>query len=222
MDGGIDYSAFSRAQLEDALTRIDKDRYPRNYESLVRELQVRPTVPPVAGAPRDLRKWVIGLGWYQLLATGALLVKMVSTGSELSVFQRLAQLQHWIVPIAITFVFVILATTTAVAGVLLARGNRFGLYFSIASFAAQTVTLTFPGFSYQYVPGLALRAYLSDESFGFTALLGPDSHITYGGSDPLYISVDVLAIFALVLLLKFMRRDGVPDVPISNGRFGAG
>jgi hypothetical protein len=220
MDGGIDYSAFSRAQLEDALTRIDKDRYPRNYESLVRELQVRPMVSPVASAPRDLRKWVIVLGWYQLLATGALLVKIVGTGSELSVFQQLAQFQYRVVLIAVTFGFAILAITTAVAGVLTVRGNRFGLYFGIASFAAQAVTLTVPGFSYRYIPGLALQAYWSSESFGFTALLGPDSHITYGGSDPVYISVDVLAVFALVLLLKFMRRDS--EVSISNGRFGAG
>jgi hypothetical protein len=52
MDGDIDYSRFSRAQLEDALTRVDRARYPRNYENLRRELDARAPEPhQVARAP---------------------------------------------------------------------------------------------------------------------------------------------------------------------------
>jgi uncharacterized YccA/Bax inhibitor family protein len=42
MDGDIDYSTFERPQLEEALTNIDRDRYPNNYQNLVRELSIRP------------------------------------------------------------------------------------------------------------------------------------------------------------------------------------
>ena len=42
MDGGIDYSQYSREQLEGALLRIDRSRYPLNLERLTRELESRP------------------------------------------------------------------------------------------------------------------------------------------------------------------------------------
>jgi hypothetical protein len=42
-DGTIDYSRYTRAQLLDALTRIDGNRYPLNFQALNRELAVRPT-----------------------------------------------------------------------------------------------------------------------------------------------------------------------------------
>jgi hypothetical protein len=45
MDGDIDYSQFSRAQLEEALTRIEPTRFPRNYENLRRELATRAPEP---------------------------------------------------------------------------------------------------------------------------------------------------------------------------------
>jgi uncharacterized membrane protein YjgN (DUF898 family) len=41
VDGEIDYSAYSRAQLEDAVERIDRRRFPVNYEHLVAELEGR-------------------------------------------------------------------------------------------------------------------------------------------------------------------------------------
>jgi hypothetical protein len=40
-DGEIDYAKFSRDQLEDALTRIDRDDYPQNYANLRAELERR-------------------------------------------------------------------------------------------------------------------------------------------------------------------------------------
>jgi hypothetical protein len=45
MDGDIDYSRYSRAQLEEALTRIDRSKYPVNYENLRRELDARAPEP---------------------------------------------------------------------------------------------------------------------------------------------------------------------------------
>jgi hypothetical protein len=41
-DGDIDYRTFTRAQLEDALQRIDPGQYPLNHSRLVRELAARP------------------------------------------------------------------------------------------------------------------------------------------------------------------------------------
>ena len=40
-DGEIDYSRYTRAQLEDAITRVDRTLYPLNYEHLVAELERR-------------------------------------------------------------------------------------------------------------------------------------------------------------------------------------
>lgn len=38
MDGQIDYGRYTRAQLEDAVQRIDPQRYPRNHQALLAEL----------------------------------------------------------------------------------------------------------------------------------------------------------------------------------------
>jgi hypothetical protein len=40
-DGTVSYTTYSRAQLVEALSRIDRSRYPRNFAALNRELQLR-------------------------------------------------------------------------------------------------------------------------------------------------------------------------------------
>jgi hypothetical protein len=40
-DGEIDFTQYSRENLEKALARIDRDSYPRNYENLLKELAAR-------------------------------------------------------------------------------------------------------------------------------------------------------------------------------------
>jgi hypothetical protein len=50
-DGQIDYSSYTQAQLEDALTRIDPAAYPMNHQSLVAELQRRATAPMARSTP---------------------------------------------------------------------------------------------------------------------------------------------------------------------------
>jgi hypothetical protein len=44
-DGAIDYSSYDRAQLEDALSNIDRNQYPKNYEHLTRDLARRARQP---------------------------------------------------------------------------------------------------------------------------------------------------------------------------------
>jgi hypothetical protein len=36
-DGEIEYRTFTRAQLDEALERIDRQRFPRNYQQLTAE-----------------------------------------------------------------------------------------------------------------------------------------------------------------------------------------
>lgn len=61
VDGDIDYSKYGRPELEDALSRIDRDLWPKNYANLTRELANRPppTAPPLkakASANSDAMK----------------------------------------------------------------------------------------------------------------------------------------------------------------------
>lgn len=46
MDGDIDYSKYGRPELDDALKRIDRDLWPRNYANLTREIASRPPEQP--------------------------------------------------------------------------------------------------------------------------------------------------------------------------------
>jgi len=50
VDGEIDFRGFDRAQLEDALRRIDRTRYPVNYQRALAELERR-RAGPAAGWP---------------------------------------------------------------------------------------------------------------------------------------------------------------------------
>jgi hypothetical protein len=55
-DNDIDYGQYTRDQLSEALTNIDRRRYPQNYEHLVTEIAVRDSgsryVPPPERAKR--------------------------------------------------------------------------------------------------------------------------------------------------------------------------
>lgn len=46
IDGQVDYSAYTRSQLFDAIRHIDRARYPVNLANLERALAVRPPDPP--------------------------------------------------------------------------------------------------------------------------------------------------------------------------------
>jgi uncharacterized membrane protein YjgN (DUF898 family) len=49
-DGQIDYSRYTRAQLEDAVSRIDRNLYPLNYQRLLAELERRRAAEAEAAA----------------------------------------------------------------------------------------------------------------------------------------------------------------------------
>jgi hypothetical protein len=62
IDGQVDCSRYTRAQLFDALRHIDGARYPLNLASLERELATRPPDPPpepvaVKPFPEELDRW---------------------------------------------------------------------------------------------------------------------------------------------------------------------
>src|SRR5579862_5722202 len=50
IDGEIDYGSYTLEQLEDALGRIDRRQYPRNYQNLVQEAERRRAAAPAAAA----------------------------------------------------------------------------------------------------------------------------------------------------------------------------
>ena len=94
-DGEIDFRSYTRAQLEDARSRIDRERYPQNYKNLSAELLSGPkqamSVAPLPPAPRNV-SYAVRLLW-ATLAVGALrlvvvfphLPKTLSFGTEVGV-----------------------------------------------------------------------------------------------------------------------------------------
>jgi hypothetical protein len=195
MDGDIDYSKFSRIDLVEALTRIDKQRYPKNYANLLKEVGARPPAVPTERHSRDLSKWVMWIGWYQLAASLIFVHTLLLSVSPAT----------WIISwMAIALLG--LAALTATAGVFTVRGHRLGPYLSILSFASQVVSLTVPGFAYQYAPLLAVYVSWTSATMGVTGLIGPDSKIRVGDTDPTYLAIDALAVVALVVLVTYVRR----------------
>jgi hypothetical protein len=78
-DGTIDYSTFSRAQLVEALSRINRSRYPRNFETLKRELDSRgPEASPVIPATSKRRPFLV---WLIVVTTGLEFLFMAIVGS---------------------------------------------------------------------------------------------------------------------------------------------
>jgi hypothetical protein len=73
-DGNINFQSYTRAQLQDALSRIDRERYPQNYKKLVAELSSRRdetfNVVALPPKPRSV-SYAIWLLW-ATLALGAL------------------------------------------------------------------------------------------------------------------------------------------------------
>jgi hypothetical protein len=67
VDGDFDYSQLSRAQLQEALTRIERTKYPINYERILRELETRPPDQPALPAPSSPVSLV---AWYSVALFG--------------------------------------------------------------------------------------------------------------------------------------------------------
>jgi hypothetical protein len=205
MDGDIDYSMFTRAQLTEALTRIDRARYPKNLSNLLTTLAASPIDPSDPSQKRSLVRWDRICGWYSILATAAVVVtslistftapKPLTVSGNLSVRILLALVPLIVVPIAIL-------TLSGAAGIALVRERRCGRILGIAAFGTQLVALTIPGISYSYVPLIAFQAFYSGGTFGLTASLGPDLVIRTGSSEPIYVAVDVVAIVGILVLAK--------------------
>jgi hypothetical protein len=71
-DGTIDYSQFTRVQLVDALSRIDRSRFPRNFEALNCELNARGPEPDIQA--RDSEPSLLALAGRYALTMVALQV----------------------------------------------------------------------------------------------------------------------------------------------------
>jgi hypothetical protein len=95
-DGENDFRSYTRAQLEAALSRIDRERYPQNYKSLIAELSSRPIEPlnlmPLPPTPRNVSYavWLLWatlvLGELRVIVVFPYLPKTVSFGTTIGVY----------------------------------------------------------------------------------------------------------------------------------------
>lgn len=100
MDGDIDYTNLSRAQLEEALRRIDRSRFPLNYDHLVQELGARGPALPQGSAPTALLT-VIGWHAFSLIALDMVFGFVLLTAQALVLHRLLDNISEarWIVKI---------------------------------------------------------------------------------------------------------------------------
>jgi small-conductance mechanosensitive channel len=80
VDGDFDYSQLSRAQLEEALTRIDRGRYPINYQRILRELEVRSQESPTGQSVQPQPSVLNLIAWYSIGLVSAYVVAYFCAG----------------------------------------------------------------------------------------------------------------------------------------------
>jgi len=109
-DGQVQYANYTLAELKEALDRIDRVRYPRNYANLALELAIRdelraigepgamepaasPPPSPSPLIPEHVANWIYRLGWI-LMALGTVLAfgSIDSDYDQLPNHQRIALL----------------------------------------------------------------------------------------------------------------------------------
>ncbi len=135
MDGEIDYSKYSRDDLNEALGRIDKQRYPQNYANLLKESASRPVVSPAqSSGPRRpvLVKVILVIYSTAIVLTGLVVIMVLITWPATKEPLRQIPTRVWVeggIGLALTLS----------AMVLLFRMKRSAFYFCVAGSALATV-----------------------------------------------------------------------------------
>lgn len=134
MDGDINYSKYSAEDLNEALARIDRQRFPLNYANLLKEAAARPVIQPQES--RELRRpalvkaIVIFYGAALSLTMLAFVLILLVPAAREKIYQA---------PSGTLAMSAIGAALNAAATIQLFRMKRSSFYFYCAAFALTTV-----------------------------------------------------------------------------------
>lgn len=83
-DGTVDYRSYTLAELKEALSRIDRSKYPINLRNLEAEIASRPVPASSIPSPRRplrLKAWFFGFCWYLIVwfGVGGIFAAIVGT-----------------------------------------------------------------------------------------------------------------------------------------------
>jgi hypothetical protein len=106
---------------------------------------------------------------------------------------------------ALMALLLVMGATTAIAGVLLWTKKSLGLRLGVIAATFQLFAFSVTSFSYQFVPVYAIQAKVEGVGLGITAFTGPKIGLSYGSGFPEFVAIDIVSIYALVLLLRGLR-----------------
>ena len=201
MDGDVDYSRYDRRGLEDALRNLDAAKYPLNHANLMRKLAALPpeTLPEaLARGTPSFRRWLPWLkyiGAFQLFTAG-FTFSLAASLSGLPM-DRMVE-SAFVVVVAVGIIALNIA-----AAILVIRGKRLGYTLSAVNFALQVFPFSFPGVAFEYCALANVGAFgILTSSWRVAASLGPNVRVAMGGSEPLSVGVNVIALILAVAFVK--------------------
>jgi hypothetical protein len=203
MDGTVDYSRHSRADLEEALRNIDGARYPQNLASLKRELAIRPPAQPEDPRVKtrlrgmQIARYTRYVRFYFFIAAAVQSYIFLFKVNPAALFKQMADVYAiiglWKSGLMLTVIAADLLLPIATALFLFFQ-RRYGYFLGFLTALLQIPYVALPGFEYKFIPLLTAQAYWSQSSFGFTYSFESGARLSFGGHDPVTIGIDVLSI----------------------------
>jgi hypothetical protein len=197
MDGEIDYSKYTRADLDEAFGRIDKLRFPKNYANLLEESARRPLTDvaqygvSTAFQPRNGVRVAAAL-----LFAGGLVGTCIFVTVEVSALRN-----HWpLVFVALPGIGLFVWST--IVGLRLWRGVPGSAKWAKVLFMLQIPVMSVSGSNYEFFTGLAARLLHGPGGTKIEFRIGASLSTEFAtDSTRFVVGVNLVAICAFLYLL---------------------
>ena len=203
----VDYSEYSLDELLDVKRHIDPEEAPENYQNLMTELKKRDEEIIRRKSLRSEKRknktekrkkrlifFIKFLSWMQIVG-GFILFGLILwlVLKNLSDLKSLVLLPALLIPIY-----------SIIAGYLLLRAKRLGIYLSVVNQFLQLFFIQTNGFYYQYFLPYGVYLYMGDMKLGITATFGANFKIRFGGKiDTTYFALNLFSVVSIIMLNKY-------------------
>ena len=207
MKNNVDYSEYTLDQLLEVKRHIDPEQAPENYQNLITELKKRDEeILCRKSAISEKRKnrsekrekrlifFIKALSWIQIVG-GFILIGLILW----VIIKNLFDLKYLLL-----FPTLIIPIYSIVAGYLLLRAKKIGIYLSIFNQFLQLFHIQIPVFFYQYFLLYRVYLFMGGMKLGINTDFGVNFKIRFGVEvDKTYFALNLFSILSIVLLAKY-------------------